>query len=37
MDALLGITTRKVNLAQRKINALKKINLGSVNFALIRS
>jgi hypothetical protein len=35
MAAPFGITTRKVNLAPRKINALKKINLVSVNFALI--
>jgi hypothetical protein len=36
MAAPFGITTRKVNLAQRKINALKKNNLASANFALIR-
>jgi hypothetical protein len=37
MAAPFGITTRKVNLAQRKISALKKNNPVSANFALIRS
>jgi hypothetical protein len=35
MAAPFDTTTRKVNLAQRKINAPKRNNPVSVNFALI--